>query len=253
MKPDWLRLRRDETVLGAFLSTGSTVSAEVVGQSGWEFVVIDLEHGMSSERDVLGQLQSLEHTPCGAIIRVESHERQRVHRILDLGAHGIMFPRVDTAEQARACVAAMRYPPEGTRGVAVLVRASGYGKDFPAYRDQTSSLLTIAQIETAEAIENVEAIAAVDGIDVLFIGPMDLSTSLGVFRQYDHPRFTGAIARTVAAAGKHQRTLGILIAAPSDFKRYHDLGFRLITCGTDISFLRSAAEQTYRSLREQAG
>ncbi|MFN7919258.1 MAG: aldolase/citrate lyase family protein [Bryobacteraceae bacterium] len=252
MKPDWQRLGRGETLLGAFVSTGSTISAEVLGSAGFDFLVLDLEHGMSSERDILQQLQAMEHTGAGAVVRVESHERQRVHRILDVGAHGIMFPRVNTAEEARACVAAMRYPPDGTRGVAVLVRASGFGRDFPAYRDASkTALLTMLQIETEEAVQNVDEIAAVDGADVLFVGPMDLSTSLGVFRQYDHPKFTAAIARTLEAAKRHGRTPGILISSPADFRRYWDLGFRVITCGTDVSFLQSAAQRTHREMRDQ--
>ena len=250
MKPDWSPLRRGEPTLGAFLSTGYPVNAEIVGLAGFDFVLIDLEHGMGSERDVLSQLHALEHTPAAAVVRVESHERQRVHRILDLGAHGIMFPRVHNAADAQACVEAMRYPPDGVRGVATLVRASGYGRNFTDYRDRTkSSLLTIVQIESAEAIANVEAIAAVDGVDALFIGPMDLTTSLGIFRQYDHPAYTDALARTINAARRFGRALGILLSSPDDFPRYYGLGFRLITCGTDTSFLQTAARQTAEALR----
>jgi 4-hydroxy-2-oxoheptanedioate aldolase len=252
MKPDWQRLRRGETLIGSFLSTGSTISAEIIGMAGFDFVILDLEHGMGSERDALAQLQALDHTPAAAIVRVESHERQRVHRVLDLGAHGIMFPRVNSAGEARACVASMRYPPDGVRGVAVMVRASGYGADFPGYRDGTkSSLISLIQIETAGAVADVDAIAAVEGVDVLFVGPMDLSTSLGVFRQYDHPKFVDAIDRTLAAAKRHNRTVAILISSPAEFRRYWDLGFRMITCGTDVSFLKSAAQQTASQMRAQ--
>ena len=247
---DWAKLRAGEVSLGAFLSTGYQVNAEVVGQAGFDFVVIDLEHGMGSERDVQGQLYALEATPAAAVIRVESHMRQRVHRILDVGAHGIMFPRVETAAEARACVEAMRYPPDGQRGVATMVRAAGYGARYVEYRDASkSALLSILQIESAEGVRNVEEIAAVDGADVLFVGPMDLSTSLGVFRQYDHPVFVEAVAKVIAAAQRHGRALGILLGSPADYRKYYDLGFRCIACGTDVMFLRDAAQAAARALR----
>lgn len=254
MKTDWSALRSGTAAMGAFLSTGYPVNAEVVAQAGFDFVVIDLEHGMGSERDVLAQVYALAATPTAAVVRVESHERQRVHRVLDLGVDGIMFPRVETADEARACVAAMRYPPAGERGVATMVRASTYGGRFVDYRDHdTPKLLTILQIESAAGVENVEEIAAVPGADVLFVGPMDLSTSLGVFRQYDHPLFTAAVRKVVAAAEKHDRVLGILLGSPADLAKYHAQGFRCITCGTDIMFLRDAAQATLRGLRDALG
>ena len=250
MSKSWAALRRGEPMYGAFLSTGSTVSAEVVGSAGFDFVVIDLEHGMGSEAALLPQLQAIEHTPALACVRVESHERQRAHRVLDLGARGVMFPRVDTAGQARACLAAMRYPPAGVRGVAMLVRASDFGRRFLDYRDSAEeSLLAILQIETAEAVANAGEIAAVDGAGVLFIGPMDLSTSLGVFRDYQHPRFLEALDKVTSAAARHSRALGILAGSPEEAVRYRAMGFTFLMCGTDVSFLRNAAQQTSEAMR----
>jgi 4-hydroxy-2-oxoheptanedioate aldolase len=250
MKIDWTRLHRGETLIGAFISTPYAVNTEVMGLAGFDFVIIDLEHGMSAERDILGQLHALEHTPTAALVRVESHERARVHRLLDLGVHGIMFPRVETAAQAHACVAAMRYPPDGVRGVATMVRAAGFGTNFLQYRDSSkSSLLTIIQIETAEAVKNVEEIAAVDGVDVLFVGPMDLSTSLGIFRNYDHPLFVEALDKTIAAARRNNRAAAILLSSTAEARRYRDLGFHFLACGTDVSLLKSAAVETAAALR----
>ena len=249
-KADWSGLRAGDVALGAFLSTGNPVNAEIVGQAGFDFLLVDLEHGMGGERDVLPQLYALSATPAAAIVRVESHQRQRVHRVLDLGAQGVMFPRVESAAEARQCVEAMRYPPEGERGVATIVRAAGYGARFVDYRDESrQALLSVLQIETAEGVRNVEEIAAVDGVDVLFIGPMDLSTSLGIFRQYDHPLFVEAVAKTIAAAQRNKRVLGILLASPADYRKYHDLGFRFFACGTDVLFLRDAAQAMARALR----
>ncbi|MFN9266860.1 MAG: HpcH/HpaI aldolase family protein [Acidobacteriota bacterium] len=245
------RLARGECLHGAFLSTGYAVNTELMGMAGFDYLIIDLEHGMGSERDILGQLHALGRSGTAPLVRVESLEKQRVHRLLDLGVQGIMFPRVETAEEARGCVAAMRYPPEGVRGVATVVRAAGYGPGYEAYReDSRRELLTIIQIETAAAVENVEEIAAVEGVDVLYIGPMDLSTSLGVFRDYEHPRYQAALARTLAAAARYERVAGILMASGAEARRYREMGFRFLTAGTDVMLLRLAAQQLAQQMRD---
>ena len=250
MKNRWDTLTQGDTLMGSFISTGYPVNTELMGLAGFDFVIIDLEHGMGSERDILSQLHALQATQAIPVVRVESHEKQRVHRLLDLGVQGIMFPRVNTAEEAAACVAAMRYPPDGVRGVATIVRAAGYGAHFNDYRvESKTNLLTIIQIESAEAVENVDAIAAVEGVDVLFVGPMDLSTSLGIFRQYDHPHFLNALAKTLAAARQHNRTPGILLPSVDTTRHYRDMGFRFLTAGTDVALLKAAATQLVKDLR----
>ena len=250
MKNRWSHLEQGDTLLGSFLSTGYPVNAELMGLAGFDFLIIDLEHGMGSERDILSQRHALQHTPAIPVVRVESHEKQRVHRLLDLGVQGIMFPRVDTAAQARECIAAMRYPPHGVRGVATVVRAAGYGSHFADYKGESlTNLLPIIQIESAEAVNNVEEIAAVDGVGVLFVGPIDLSTSLGVFRQYDHPLFLDALNKTLDAAQRHNRAAGILLPGVDTTRHYRDMGFRFLTAGTDVMLLKTAATQLVQDLR----
>lgn len=251
MKNRWSSLEQGDTLMGSFVSTGYPVNTELMGLAGFDFLIIDLEHGISSERDILHQLYALQNTPAIPVVRVESHEKQRVHRLLDLGVQGIMFPRVDNAEQARACIAAMRYPPDGVRGVATIVRAAGYGTEYNDYRvESKANLLPIIQIESTEAVKNVDEIAAVDGVGVLFVGPMDLSTSLGIFRQYDHPLFIDALNKTLAAANKHNRAAGILLPSVETTRHYRDMGFRFITAGTDVLLLKTAATQLVKDLAE---
>lgn len=251
--PAWQRLRDGGTLLGGFLSLGSAVAAEIVGQAGFDFVIIDLEHGAGAEADVLSQLQALEATGTPSVVRVESTERQRAHRVLDAGAHGVMFPRVDTPAEAQAAIAALRYPPEGVRGVATLVRAAAYGASFDDYSAASAQgLLGVIQIESEQAVAHVDEIAAIDGAGVLFVGPMDLSRALGIFRQFDHPRFLDALERTVAAASRHRRAAGILLMRPEDLPRYRDLGFRFFTCGADAGWVATGARATARRLRELA-
>lgn len=248
------RLFSGETVLGCFLSLGSPIVSELMAASGYDWALVDLEHGAGGEGEALHQLQAIAATRAASIVRVESNARQRAHRVLDMGAQGVMFPRIDSAEDARAAAAAMRYPPLGVRGVAFSNRACEYGSNFRPYLEASSTaLLNILQIETRAAVENVDAIAAVEGVDVLFIGPSDLSHSYGILGQFDHPDFVAAIERTVAAAKAHGKALGILLPKPGDLERYRDLGFRFIASGSDAVLLNNAARALVAGLRERLG
>jgi len=229
------RLARGETPLGCFLSLGSAQTAELIAAASYDWALIGLEHGAGDERDTLSQMQALAARGCIAIVRVESTVRQRVHRVLDFGAHGIMFPRIESPEGAKAAIAAMSYPPAGVRGVALANRACQWGSDFRAYMEGSRSLLAIIQIESPVAVENAEAIADVDGVDVLFIGPSDLSHSMGKFGDFGHPDFLAALRRTAQAALSRGKHCGILLPNPKDLKRYVDLGFRFVAAGSDAA------------------
>lgn len=243
------RVRRGDTLFGCFLALGSPLTAEIMGMAGYDWTLIDLEHGAGGEREALYQLQALEHTSAATIVRVESTARQRAHRVLDLGAHGIMFPRVDNDDQAYDAVAAMRYPPGGVRGVAIANRACEFGAAYRPYMQTAGdSLLCVVQIETESSVHNVEEIAAVEGVDVLFIGPSDLSQSLGVFGEFRHPTFVSAVRRIAGAAHENRKALGILLPKPEEFEFYHELGFRFIASGADGPLLSSAARTLLRSL-----
>ncbi len=236
------RLRAGETLNGCWLNLGSSLTAEIVGLAGFDWVLIDLEHGAGGEKDVLYQLQALEHTVAAPIVRVESSERQRIHRVLDLGAEGIMCPRINNVAEAREVVSGLRYPPEGNRGVAKMVRATGFGKDFDAYHQNAKDdILGVVQIETLEVLDHLDAIAALEGIDVLFIGPADLSMALGHFGDFDHPQFKEALKATVQAAQKAGKATGILLFDPDDFNTYHEMGIRMIACGADATFVAQGA------------
>jgi 4-hydroxy-2-oxoheptanedioate aldolase len=236
------RLKQGETVNGCWLNLGSTITAEIVGLSGYDWVLLDLEHGAGSEKDILNQLQALEHTPAAAIIRIEGSQRQRIHRVLDMGAEGIMCPRVNNLDDAKAVANGLHYPPEGVRGVAQMVRATGYGKNFKTYYDNAKEdILGVVQIESVEVLDHLEEIASTDNIDVLFIGPNDLSMEMGIHGQYDHPRFKDALKATVSAAEKAGKAAGILIANPDDYQTYHHMGIRMIACGADATFVANGA------------
>ncbi len=244
------KIKRGEAVLGCWLNLGSPLTAEMVGLAGFDWVLIDLEHGAGEEKDVLFQLQALEHTPAAALVRVESSERERIHRVLDMGAEGIMCPHVSNRAEAEAVAHGLFYPPHGHRGVAKMVRATGFGKNFTAYAEQArDNIVGIAQIETPSSLDHLDEIAGTDGIDVLFIGPADLTMSLGIFGQFDHPLFIDAMKATVDAANKAGKATGILLFNPDEYKRYYDAGIRVIACGADATFVADGARNMMEKLR----
>jgi len=247
------RVLRGDTLFGCFLHLASPITAEIMGLAGYDWALIDLEHGPGGEHEAIGQMQALEGTPAAAIVRVESNARQRAHRVLDSGAYGVMFPRIDRADEACAAVAAMRYPPDGVRGVAFSNRACAFGTNFRAYLEASKdTLLTVVQIETPEAVANVDAIAAVDGVDVLFVGPSDLSQSLGILQQFDHPLYLGAIDRTAAAAARHGKRTGILLPKPDDVEFYRKRGYTFLASGSDGVLLNLAARALTAKLKDLA-
>ena len=244
------RVQAGELLFGSFLNLGSSLSAEIMGMAGFDWALVDLEHGAGFEGDVLHQFQALAHTGAAPLVRVESSQRQRLHRVLDLGASGIMVPRVNNKEEALTAVRGLRYPPEGVRGVASMNRACDFGVSFKQYvSEANSSLLGVMQVETEESLRNLDAIAGTDGVDVLFLGPLDLSHGLGILGQFDHPDFVKAAEATARAAAKHGKAAGILVGRPEDASRYVDLGYRFIGCGSDGGLLNTAARQVVESLK----
>lgn len=246
------RIQKGETLLGCWLNLGSSIAAEIVASAGFDWVLIDLEHGSGGENEVISQLQAIGNTGSAAFVRIEGLNAHRTQRVLDFGSEGIMCPHIGNEDQAKKLVSGMRYTPLGTRGVAKMVRATNFGIHFETYVKQANdTLVGLAQIESKLALSNLDSIAAVDGIDVLFIGPADLTMDMGIFGQFDHPDFIDAIKKTVCAAEKYHKAVGILIFNPDDFSKYHDLGIRLIACGADGNFVVEGARNTVDKMRKQ--
>ena len=243
------RLHQGETLNGCWLNLGSPLTAEIVGQAGFDWVLIDLEHGAGVEKDVLAQLQALGNSPSAVLVRVESAESPRISRILDMGAEGIMCPKVDNAIEAKKVINGLHYPPFGSRGVAKMVRATQFGLNFNTYYDESrDNILGIVQIETLEALGNLDEIATIEGVDILFIGPADLSMAMGIFGQFDHPMFVDALNKIVKAAQKANKAIGILIFNPDDYDKYHNMGIRFIACGSDATFVAEGARDMAKKL-----
>ena len=242
ISPDFRqRVLAREYVVGTFLNLGSPVTVEIAGLAGFDWVLLDHEHGPGGEDTMLHQLQAAAATPTFPIVRIAINETARFKRALDMGASGVMVPYVNTADEARAAVQAMRYPPHGIRGVAKFNRGAGFSGDFEDYYLHAHErLLTVVQIETAEAVANIDEIAAVDGADVLFVGPADLSYNLGIRDQLESPRFTEALQKVSAAAKKHGKAAGILVHANPLVAKVRDLGYTFVSLGSDGGGVRNA-------------
>ncbi|MES2797866.1 MAG: HpcH/HpaI aldolase/citrate lyase family protein [Bacteroidota bacterium] len=245
------RLAKGETLNGCWMNLGSPLTAEIIGHAGFDWVLIDLEHSSSSENDVLLQLQALESSPTAAIVRVETPEGPRISKVMDIGAEGVMCPKINTAEEARKVVSGLHYPPFGNRGVSTMIRPTAYGKTWDSYYENSKdNFLGIVQIETVEALNNLDEIASTEGVDVLFIGPADLTIDMGIFGQFENPKYIDAVEKIVAAAKKAGKSTGILFFNPDDYKKYHDMGIKFIACGSDAYFLSEGAKNMAKKLSE---
>ncbi|QLG61728.1 HpcH/HpaI aldolase family protein [Halorarum salinum] len=237
-----------------WVSAGSPVIAEVSASSAFDFVLIDTEHTTTT-------LETVEHMhraivaaggDAGTVIRVPWNDPVYLKRVLDVGVSGVMVPMIDTAAEAESLVDSLRYPPEGTRGIA-SGRASGYGSDFRSYVERASeTFVTIAQIETLEGLENAEAIAAVDGVDALFAGPADLSGALGCFGEWDAEPFLEAMDRVIAAGEAADVPVGTLTVRPEDAPERVERGFGFQIVGKDTTALREANERALELYDEAA-
>ena len=232
----WIRERvlSGEWLGGTFLNLGSSLTAEIAGKAGFDWLLIDIEHGMGDRQELLAQLQAVEASAAAPVVRIGWNDFVLVKRVLDLGPSGIMIPYINSGEEAQRAAGALRYPPEGVRGVARLNRACGFGPEFSDYFQKANShLLTVVQIETRPAIERLAEIAGVEGVDVLFVGPLDLSVSLGVPDQFDHPLVQDALARVAAACRQTRKAAGILVANEAQLKQVKALGFTFVALGSD--------------------
>jgi 4-hydroxy-2-oxoheptanedioate aldolase len=244
------RLLAREWLAGTWVATGSPVAAEIAGLAGFDWVLLDHEHGPGGEETMLHQLLAVSATPAVPIVRIAANETPRFKRALDAGAHGVMAPFINTAAEARAAVAAMRYPPRGVRGVVKVNRGSNYGADWEDYRLHAHEWLPfIAQIETPEAVAEIDAIAAVDGVDVLFVGPTDLTHNMGIGEQFDHPDFLAAQRRVVDAARKHGKAAGTLVHNPALVAPRREQGFTFVALASDSGVLRAGFQQALATLR----
>ena len=246
------RIKAGEAVHGRWINLGSSISSEIVGSAGFDWELIDLEHGVWTESNLVYQLQSLESSSTTSIIRIESYDAPRVKKVLDLGASGIMFPQIQNTNEAKLAISNMYYPPLGRRGLAKMIRSTQYGANFEEYYNSiTDNLLGVIQIETLESLKHLDEIAAIDGVDVLFLGPADLSLALGILGQWDHPDFIQAVEAIGNAAKKAGKAAGVLFFDVIQYDFYYNQGFRFLASGSDMVFVNEGAKSLAKALNVQ--
>ncbi|MGI9519463.1 MAG: HpcH/HpaI aldolase family protein [Pirellulaceae bacterium] len=236
------RLRSGELLLGTMITLPSPDVTEIMALAGFDWLFIDGEHGPFDASN-LGQILRAASDHAACLVRVPAIEEVPLKQALDLGAAGIIVPKVNTANEAAQIVDWCRYPPHGSRGIG-LARAHGFGHRSSEYMTAANSdLLVIVQAEHREAVENIESIVAVDGIDCVFVGPHDLSASFGKTGQVDDPEVVAAIDRVVSVCQSRQMPLGFFGMAPHHVQPWVDRGVNLICVGVDAALLADSAKQ----------
>jgi 2-keto-3-deoxy-L-rhamnonate aldolase RhmA len=243
-------LQSGQYTCGSWVSLCSPIGAEVMGLMGFDWVLIDMEHGAGDLQTLLGQLQALgaagETVP---FVRVQWNDPVVIKRVLDLGAYGVMVPGIRSAEEAKRAVAAIKYPPVGIRGLAGN-RGARFGLD-PDYVEQSNEqIMMILQIETKAAIDHIDAILDVPGVDVAFLGPNDLSGDMGHVGNWDHPDVLAAIGKLEAAANKRKIALGTISRNWEMAQAYLGRGYRFQSLLGDIPFLMQGARAAVASFRQ---
>lgn len=244
------RVRRTEPFIGTWLSIGSPIIAELAAASGFDWLLFDLEHGAHSDAVLMSNLQAIKGSKAMAIVRVGAPHPDLILRALDWGSTGIMVPHVESATAAAECLQAIHYPPRGRRGFSRSARVYEYGlRAMPAPGDLPPPLL-FAQIETLEGIKQVESIAAVDGVDVLFVGPADLAFDISVRRNGTTPVYEDCLPKVTAAARSAGKQAGILVRSMEDIPPLRAQGFTHFAVESDLGIIRSRYQQMLKQTRE---
>lgn len=243
-------LRRDKTLLGLWLGLGEAFSAEICAGTGFDWLLIDGEHGPNDLRSILAQLQAIEPYASQAIVRPPQGDHVLIKQLLETGVQTLLIPMVETAEQASGLVQAMRYPPSGIRGVgAALARASRWGRIQDYNASANDQMCLLLQVETRRGYDNLDEILAVEGIDGVFFGAADLAASYGLLGQSNHPSIVDAIAKGLKKTRAAGKAGGVLCSEKHIVEIYSEAGARFIAIGVDGLLLAAATTELLNSFR----
>lgn len=237
-------LLQREVTLGSWMQIGHPAAAEVLARAGFDWVCVDLEHGAIDLETTTNIFRALDAFDCVPVARLPQNDAVWIHRVLDAGARGLIIPMVKTAAEAEAAVREAKYPPRGVRGFGYS-RANRHGADFElSIASANDEIAMIMQIEHKDAVANLEAILQVDGVDGVFIGPLDLSGSLGITGQLEHPQMVAALAQYRATCRAHAKAAGLHIVRPeaARVRRALDEGYTMLALGLDNVFMAQAAQ-----------
>jgi 2-keto-3-deoxy-L-rhamnonate aldolase RhmA len=244
-----MRAAGNKPPIGTWISSASPIVAEAMGHAGFDWGVVDMEHAPLDMMHVLHLLQALGNTRMVPVVRVPWNDAVMVKRVLDAGATTVLFPFVQNADEAARAVAATRYPPRGQRGLSGMSRASKFGT-VPGYLAAADAGMgVIVQLETPHALAQLEAIAAVDGVDAVFIGPADLSASMGYIGQFTHPAVMQAMADAARRCKALDKSIGTVGGTPDAVTQYRAMGYDYLAISSDMGLLMSGARAAVKALR----
>lgn len=231
-----------------------SIPAEIFARAGFDWLIIDMEHAPGDQATLLGQLQAMNGTGTVPFVRVPWNDEVAIKKVLDLGAQGVLIPYVNTGDEARAAVAACKYPPQGVRGVAGSTRAAGYGADTKAYLSRANrEIVVVVAVETREAVDNLDDILQVDNLDGVFIGPMDLATNLGHLGNPAHPEVQEIIGGIEAKVLASDKFLGTLTPSWDKAVSCFERGYQFLILMQDGTALMAAANGMAATFRESFG
>jgi len=250
------RFRQDllggRRLIGCWCSLGSAITTEVVGVAGFDWILLDGEHAPNDVLSLIPQLMALKDSVSAPVVRPPSNDVVIMKRLLDAGFHNFLIPFVESAEDARRAVAATRYPPAGVRGISVSQRSNRYGSVPDYYTRINENIALVVQIESRRGVEAASAIAAIDGVDGISIGPSDLAAAFGQLGNPSHRDVQSAMAEVFAAAKARAKPIGILAPLEADARRYLAMGATFVAIGSDLGVLRGGTQSLVDKFRESA-
>ena len=238
--------------LGTWIMSASAFVAEAMGCAGFDWLLIDAEHSPLDSMDIAAMLAAIGATGAAPVVRVPCNDAIMVKRIMDAGAQTLMFPMVQNAEDAKRAVAATRYPPQGVRGVAAMHRASRFGTVPDYLKRAGGETCVIVQIETPQALQNLEAIAAVDGVDCIFVGPGDLAASMGLIGEIGHPQVQAHLKGAAQTCARLSKPCGIVMGQAEAVNQCIEVGYSYVAVASDLGMLMARAAEMLAKMRPAA-
>lgn len=245
------KFAENRLTIGSWITLAHPAIAEIMSKAGFDWLVVDLEHSVITIREAEELIRIIDLCGVVPLVRLSANDPVQIKRVMDAGAHGVIVPMVNSATEAEQAISAVRYPPQGRRGVG-LARAQGYGNNFEQYLNWVNEeAVVIVQIEHIDAVNNLEAILSIDGVDGFIVGPYDLSGSLGVPGQFEHPLMEEAMERIVSVGLASDKTPGIHVVEPNteELKLRLDQGYRFVAYSLDIRMLDCACREGLKTTK----
>lgn len=231
-----------EPMFGCWAALSSPITTEILGLAGFDWLLLDGEHAYNDTLNFIPQLMALKGSRSAPIVRPENNDPILMKRLLDIGFNNFLVPMIETKEEAEKLVKSTKYPPEGIRGVSVAHRGNAFGTIVDYFEKINDNITVMVQIESVLGVQNVDEIASVKGVDLLFVGPSDLSAALGYLGEPNHPEVQKVIQTIFDVAKKHNIGAGILAPVESDARRYLEMGATLVGVGSDVGLLKNNAQ-----------